>query len=63
LKELIFEKFYQVEDQNIRKPKGSGLGLAICKQIVEYHGGKIEVSDSETGGAVFGISLTALKNN
>ncbi|HAS46448.1 MAG TPA: histidine kinase [Microscillaceae bacterium] len=46
LHQLIFEKFYQDEDQNIRKPKGSGLGLAISKTIIDYHQGSIWV-DSE----------------
>ncbi|MEW5675373.1 sensor histidine kinase [Flavobacterium enshiense] len=39
--EIIFDKFYQSKNQNIKKPVGSGLGLAICKQIVEHHKGKI----------------------
>jgi Na+/proline symporter/nitrogen-specific signal transduction histidine kinase len=55
---LIFEKFYQVEDQNIRKPKGSGLGLAICKQIIHYHGGEIWVeSQPEKNYTKFSFTL------
>ncbi len=53
LHELIFEKFYQAEDQNIRKPKGSGLGLAICKKIVQYHQGHIWVESQEGGYSKF----------
>lgn len=58
LHQLIFEKFYQVEDQNIRKPKGSGLGLAICKQIINYHGGEIWVeSEPEKNYTKFSFTL------
>lgn len=39
--DIIFDKFYQASNQNLKKPVGSGLGLAICKQIIELHKGKI----------------------
>lgn len=53
----VFEKFRQVEDTLTDKPKGTGLGLAICKQIVEYHGGRIW-GESELGqGSTFSFML------
>jgi signal transduction histidine kinase len=47
LREAIFEKFFQAENQTIRKPKGSGLGLAISKKIIQYHKGNIGVERKE----------------
>ena len=47
--EMIFDKFYQSKDQNIRKPLGSGLGLAICKKIIAAHGGAISAENFERG--------------
>ncbi|WP_452226192.1 ATP-binding protein [Lacinutrix cladophorae] len=48
--DYIFDKFYQSQDQNTRKPQGSGLGLAITKQIVEKHHGKIwAIKDIKNG--------------
>ncbi len=38
----LFEKFYRVRDHEA-KATGTGLGLSICKQIVQGHGGSIEV--------------------
>ncbi len=53
----VFEKFKQVGDTLTDKPKGTGLGLPICKEIVEYHGGRIWV-DSEPGkGSTFSFTL------
>jgi Na+/proline symporter/signal transduction histidine kinase len=51
--ELVFEKFYQAKDQNIRKPKGSGLGLAISRRIVELHEGTLTLAPKEGKGARF----------
>ena len=53
----VFEKFKQVGDTLTDKPKGTGLGLPICREIVEYHGGRIWV-DSEPGkGSTFSFTL------
>ena len=38
----IFEKFYRVRDHET-KITGTGLGLSICKQIIQGHGGTIEI--------------------
>lgn len=46
--EMIFEAFYQAENQTLKKPEGTGLGLTISKKIVDKHNGKIWVS-SKTG--------------
>ncbi|MBX3419488.1 MAG: hypothetical protein KF851_17940 [Pirellulaceae bacterium] len=47
----IFEPFFTT------KSKGTGLGLAIAQRIVEAHGGRIQASRSELGGAKFCFSL------
>ncbi|KQT18006.1 sodium:proline symporter [Chryseobacterium sp. Leaf404] len=62
--EMIFDKFYQSKNQNIRKPTGSGLGLAISKRIVEAHDGNIKAENSGLG-VTFTIILPMknIKNN
>ncbi|MEO0564167.1 MAG: ATP-binding protein, partial [Chloroflexota bacterium] len=44
----VFEKFRQVGDTLTDKPEGTGLGLPICKEIIEHHGGTIQMK-SELG--------------
>ena len=49
--------------QPLRSSKrgGQGLGLRICRQIVERHGGRIELRNSPGRGAAFVLSLPAAK--
>jgi signal transduction histidine kinase len=54
---LIFDKFYQAQQQRHDKPLGSGLGLAISKKIVQMHGGTIWVESAPSQGASFHITL------
>jgi len=50
----IFEKFYRLPGT----PSGGlGLGLSISKNLIELHGGKIEVENLPKGGAAFSVIL------
>ncbi len=51
----IFDKFYQVGAE--ARSKGAGLGLSIAREIVEAHGGGIEVDSTPGHGTTFRISL------
>lgn len=53
---LIFNKFYRVEQSRSTNTGGTGLGLAIAKNIVDMHGGTIQVT-SDLSGTVFTIKL------
>jgi two-component system, OmpR family, osmolarity sensor histidine kinase EnvZ len=46
----VFEPFFRLETSRRRSTGGSGLGLAIVKQIVDAHGGRIELATSPEGG-------------
>src|SRR5690606_27331885 len=34
--DMVFERFQQVGDVLVDKPKGTGLGLAICREIITH---------------------------
>ena len=53
----IFERFYRVEDSRSRSEGGVGLGLAISRQMVEAHGGNIQVESERGKGSTFHIFL------
>ena len=57
LRQAIFERFRQGEGGVDRAAGGTGLGLAIAKEFVEMHKGRIEVLDSDLGGARFEVTI------
>ncbi|MBI9050570.1 MAG: hypothetical protein JEZ00_14210 [Anaerolineaceae bacterium] len=53
----VFEVFYQVDKSNNREDSGTGLGLSISKQLVELHGGEINVTSTFGEGTMVRFSL------
>ncbi|MFW6040223.1 MAG: PAS domain-containing sensor histidine kinase [Thermoplasmatota archaeon] len=51
-KNKIFQKGYTTD-----KKRGTGLGLFLVKMLIESYNGRVEVKDSELGGARFDIYL------
>jgi signal transduction histidine kinase len=51
LHERIFQRFWRAD----RRKSGSGLGLSIVREIMEAHGGGVEVKDNPGGGAAFSL--------
>lgn len=51
----IFERFYRIDES--RTTNGTGLGLAIVKEIIELHGGKIEIKSSLNKGTTFSLKF------
>ncbi len=53
----IFQEFYRSEAAKAQKELGTGLGLPIVNQIVENHGGTIEVESQPARGTAFVFRL------
>ncbi len=53
----IFDRYYQASNQKLSTSGGSGVGLSLSREIIELHGGSIQV-ESEVGvGSTFEVLL------
>ncbi|MEP7360663.1 MAG: ATP-binding protein [Chloroflexota bacterium] len=55
--ERIFDRFYRADTSRTRDRGGSGLGLAIAASIAAAHGGSLDHSVTDGGGATFKLML------
>lgn len=56
--EKIFNPFYRVDKSRSRAMGGAGLGLALVKDIVQLHGGTVQVVESTDEGTKISIFIS-----
>ncbi|MCK4899431.1 MAG: cyclic nucleotide-binding domain-containing protein [Anaerolineales bacterium] len=59
----IFRRFFRLDEVEGYIFSGAGLGLSIARQVVEQHGGEIEVRSELGKGSEFRIGLKIMKEN
>jgi signal transduction histidine kinase len=57
MKEVIFQRFIQVDKSFTRKCEGSGIGLTLVKSLLEMHKGSIKVISEYGKGSEFIVIL------
>jgi signal transduction histidine kinase len=55
----IFQKFYRTKRAEASGEAGTGIGLSIVEQIVQHHGGKMEVTSQPGQGSCFTVIFAA----
>lgn len=59
----VFDRFFRATKGNIHDVKGHGLGLAFVKEIIEKHGGTIDVESELGAGTTFTVTLEKNHNH
>lgn len=54
---LLFNRFYQSDSTTSKAYEGTGIGLALVKELVDLHGGQINVQSELGKGTVFTVLI------
>lgn len=54
---MVFNRFWRAEESRERQSGGLGVGLAVVKEIVDRHGGWVQVEGKKGEGACFTIHI------
>ncbi len=57
MRDLIFEKFRQMDGGHTREHRGTGLGLAICRELAHMLGAEVSFTSTPGHGATFYVDL------
>ena len=57
----LFRRFYRAPNADSQHISGMGIGLYVVKEIIELHGGSVEVASQEQQGSIFTIRLPLLE--
>jgi signal transduction histidine kinase len=57
VQQRIFEKFYRAPKARELEARGLGLGLSLVQQMVQAHGGRVEVASADGQGSTFRVYL------
>jgi signal transduction histidine kinase len=62
IQERIFEKFYRAREARDVEAQGLGLGLSLVQELVQAHGGRVEVESALGVGSTFRVVLPGEKS-
>ena len=59
----MFERFHRIENAAGRTHEGTGIGLSLVHELVQLHGGEINVSSAEGEGSIFSVRIPTGKGH